>query len=179
MAADGSTYESKWEAEDVNARLEGPLPEVETVEAQAPQEPSVLQRLWGVLILGGMTLFLGLITIAGPIQAYEGKIHLKHDWMWIAAPFVWFVFVGLALQCAASFVATATGKDVGDDKVFDWWMEKVGCGILTLVGWLVGLGLAWLVITKLFEGVGKGQVLIIILLAGILIALSQNAASRR
>lgn len=179
MAVDGSTYGSKWEAEDANARLEGFLTDTKAVDIPVPKEPTVIQRVIGTLVLGGMTVFFGWITVATPIQAYEGRLEFKHDWMWLAAPIVWFVIAGLTLQCGASFIASITGRDINDEKVFDWWTEKVGCGILTVVGWLVGLALAWFVLTKLFEGVGKGQAIIIILLAGILIALTHNAGSRR
>jgi peptidoglycan/LPS O-acetylase OafA/YrhL len=179
MATDGSTYNSKWEAEDANARLEGSLPEVEAVETKSLKEPTIFQRIVGTLILGGMTVFLVWATIALPIQAYEGKLHFKHEWMWVAAPFIWFFLAGGALQCGASFFATITGREVGEDKVFDWWTEKVGCGILTVVAWAIGIGLAYFVASKFFEGVSKGTAIIIILLAGILIALSQNNSSRR
>ena len=92
-AADGSTYSSKWEAEDANLRLEGMLPEPEVIETK---EPSAVQRLIGLLVLGGATAFFGWMAIAGPIYAYEGKLDFKHEWMWLAAPFVWFVMAGMA-----------------------------------------------------------------------------------
>lgn len=174
IAKDGRSYGSIEEAREAT-------PDVgfeQAAPATAEKATSRLQLLmWSVVFM----LLAGGFSILILRAALSGTLELKNELAWIALPFIWFLATGFAIESAGGVHAALTGKHETFEggRLFGWWTEKLGCGILKLTVVLVGCGVAWLILTKLFEGVSKGTVMVIVLLFGILVALNNIASQKR
>lgn len=176
VASDGRSYATHEEAFEANITFElnnNLPPPAEGGQVGAPESRS--KRALGSL--AGFAVFGGLAMV-GAHGAWNGELQMKEDWHLLVLAFGWFALTGLALQFAADAYTALRGREAEPEAVFNWWMNKVGCGLLTLVAALIALALVWAFASNLFEGVSKGQTMIILLLFGILVVLAGRKESR-
>lgn len=175
VGADGRSYASRDEA----AAAMPPETDFPSPQLEAPKK-SKAAFLKEVIGLGAVVAFFGWLSIGGVYYLWSGQLHFESEWSWLILPVGWFFVAGLTVQSAASLYAVLSGRDdINTEAVWDWWVGKLGCGILWLIGGLIGLVLGWSVLSKMFEGVSKGTAIIAVLLFCILIALLQNNSNKR
>lgn len=178
IGADGRSYSSRDEAAGARSQEAEWWPELTEITPKEPK-PSRKARVTEAIGLGIGVLFFGSMTIGNIYYLWTGKFHFKNEWAWLIMPIGMFLLAGLTLQSAAGLYGVLTGqKNINPDAVFDWWVNKLGCGILWLIGGLIALVVGWIALSNLFEGVSKGTVMIVVLLFGILVVLAQNADRR-
>jgi len=174
VASDGRSFGTKQEAAAASAWTEI----TETAPALAAKPPR--SRLPAFLLYGGMSLLFGWLTVVCVQTTLNGGWHFKQEWGWLSVPFGIFFCAGATLTGAVGLFAVASKRDdINPGAVFDWWVNKLGCGILWLIGGLIALAVGWYFLSDIFKGVSKGTGIVIVLLFMILVALSQIAENGR
>jgi hypothetical protein len=170
----GRTYPTREEAE---------ADDQEVIEAALKIEPAAEKTKeisWASALL---QTFFSAGAMIGLGRAYlNGESISKYEWVdTYVLPFGGFMLIGVLLQGLAEIWALATGRknSVKPEEISDAW-PFFGCGCLVLLG--VSFAASALVgnlASGIFEGVGKGTTIVIVLLFCILLALINLASKRR
>jgi len=123
---------------------------------------------------GIFTTAIGAMGPAGLYYVLIGEMHFKKEWQAFIYPFGAFLLTGLFIQGIFTlYLAIKKDPDweARSNSLWEWWLGKVGCGIVLLIGSIIGLIFLYVAGSSLFEGVGKGTALVIVLLVMILFAL--------
>lgn len=177
VASDGRTFETEAEAKAASGADE--FEELRPLEP--PQEPPP-NRITLFVIYAGMLVGCGWLTEACIERTWKGTWHFDSDWQWLTIPVFTFFTAGAAITGAVGLYGLITKRDdLNPGAVWEWWVGKLGCGLLWVIGGLIALVLGWVLIDaffgKAFEGVSNGTAMIIVLLFFILITLTQIASN--
>lgn len=182
VAADGRTFDTEDEAREASGldsepRWDSGFVALEEVGADPPKAARSRLRefiISAAMLVGGGWMFVFIFN-----ELLYGDAFAESDWAWLYMPFGLFAVAGLAVTGAVGVYGSIANRQIDLDAVWEWWLGKVGCGILWVIGGILAFVIGWSALSSAFEGVSKGTGMIIVLLFFILLALTQIASNRR